>query len=198
MKITNHDKTKGHNKLKGQRQHHRNKTQKNTTSTRTYTKDELNSGDGMLTSVWGPPLWLFLHVMSFNYPVHPTDEDKQHYMDVILNLQNVLPCKYCRINLKTNFKNLPLSMECMENRDTFSKYIYDLHELINKMLGKQSGLTYDDVRDRYENFRARCNKTDKKPKMAMAKTLKAAHKKGCTEPLVGEKAKTIIRIVPHS
>lgn len=32
---------------------------------RTYTKKEYNSGDGMLTSVWGPSLWHYLHTMSF-------------------------------------------------------------------------------------------------------------------------------------
>ena len=31
-----------------------------------FKKDYL-SGDGMLTSVWGPSLWHYLHTMSFNY-----------------------------------------------------------------------------------------------------------------------------------
>ena len=44
----------------------------------------------------------------------------------------------------------------MRSRATFSKYIYRLHELINRMLKKKSGLTYAVVKDRYENFRARC------------------------------------------
>ena len=42
----------------------------------------------------------------------------------------------------------------MKNRETFSKYVYNLHEHINKMLKKKSNLTYDDVRVRYEHFRA--------------------------------------------
>ena len=51
-------------------------------------------------------------------------------------------------------------MSHMESRATFSKYVYDLHEVINKMLGKKSNLKYSDVRDRYEHFRARWE-TDK-------------------------------------
>ena len=47
-------------------------------------------------------------------------------------------------------------MKTMKSRETFSKYIYNLHELINTMLNKKSNLSYDDVRERYENFRARC------------------------------------------
>ena len=74
-----------------------------------YTKKHFSSGDGMLTSVWGPPLWHYLHVMSFNYPVKPTAADKKHYRDFICNLRNVLPCRYCRENLKKNLKMLPLT-----------------------------------------------------------------------------------------
>ena len=44
-----------------------------------YDKDDFRSGDGMLTSVWGPSLWHYLHTMSFNYPVKPTKEDKKNY-----------------------------------------------------------------------------------------------------------------------
>ena len=107
-----------------------------------YSQDDYNSGDGMLTTVWGPGAWHFLHTMSFNYPVEPTMEQKHQYRNYVLSLKNVLPCKYCRMNLKTNLRELPLTMECMKNRDTFSKYIYELHELINRKLKKKSNLKY--------------------------------------------------------
>ena len=42
-----------------------------------FTKKNYNSGDGMLTTVWGPSMWHYLHTMSFNYPVHPTKEHKK-------------------------------------------------------------------------------------------------------------------------
>ena len=43
-----------------------------------YTNDDYNSNDGMLTSIWGPGMWHYLHTMSFNYPVNPTNTDKTH------------------------------------------------------------------------------------------------------------------------
>ena len=184
-----------------------------------YSKREFNSGDGMLTTVWGPSLWHSLHTISFNYPVEPTKEDKTHYRNFILNLCHVLPCKYCRMNLRNNFKSLPLKMSDMKSRDTFSRYVYNLHELVNKMLKKRSGLTYTDVRKRYEHFRARCNsgspkdvwnkKTIKKHARATIKQSRkhtqkrngksdGNHDKGCTEPLYkGSKSKCIIKIVPQ-
>jgi hypothetical protein len=168
---------------------------------KTYNQEDYLSGDGMLTTVWGPSVWMFLHTMSFNYPVDPTEEDKKHYRDFVLSLQNVLPCKYCRMNLVKNFKQLPLTMADMKNRETFSRYIYELHELVNNMLQKKSNLTYDDVRERYEHFRARCTLDVKeKKKIVNNKSRKDKTKKkekGCTEPLYGKKSKCVLKIVPQ-
>lgn len=150
-----------------------------------FSHKDYNSGDGMLTSVWGPIFWFFLHTMSFNYPVKPDIETKKHYRDFILSLQYILPCKYCRDNLVLNFKKLPLTMEKMKDRESFSRYVYDLHELINKMLNKKSNLSYDDVRDRFETFRSKCF-AEKKNKHS-----------GCSKPFYGKKSKCILQIVPH-
>lgn len=162
---------------------------------RVYTKKNFKSGDGMLTTVWGPSLWHYMHTMSFNYPIKPTNNDKKYYKDFIINLQYVLPCKYCRDNLKKNFKAHPLRKCDMRNRETYSKYVYKLHETINKMLGKKSGLTYCDIRERYEHFRARC--TNEKPKMFKFRNNKTRKERGCTEPLYGKKSKCVIKIVPQ-
>jgi hypothetical protein len=85
----------------------------------------------------------------------------------------------------------------MESRETFSRYIYELHELINKMLKKQSNLSYCDVRERYEHFRSRC--TEEKQTIFKFKktTTRSKKEKGCTEPLYGKKSKCVINIVPQ-
>ena len=75
-------------------------------SSKTYDKEDFSSGDGMLTSVWGPSLWHSLHTISFNYPVKPTRQDKKNYKRFIMDLKFVLPCKYCRMNFKKNLKDL--------------------------------------------------------------------------------------------
>jgi hypothetical protein len=179
------------------KQTRKNRNTNNKTKKQVFSKKDYKSGDGMLTSVWGPPMWHYLHTMSFNYPINPTPEDKKHYKEFILNLQYVLPCKYCRINLTNNFKKKPLQMCHMENRDTFSRYIYDLHEIVNKMLHKKSQLSYCEVRERYEHFRSRC--TEEKPKIFNFKQTSTRRKKekGCTEPLYGKKSKCVINIVPQ-
>ena len=161
---------------------------------KTFNKKDYSSGDGMVTSTWGPAMWHYLHTISFNYPTNPTKLQKNKYKQFLLNLQYTLPCKYCRTNLINNFKKFPLKHNIFNNRDTFSRYIYYLHELINKMLGKQSGLTYCQVRDRYENFRSRC--TIEKPKIFNFN--KTKKEKGCTKALYGNKAKCVLNFVPAS
>jgi hypothetical protein len=157
--------------------------------------------EGLFTTIWGPAQWHFLHTISFNYPSEPTVQDKKNYRNYVLSLIHILPCKYCRMNLKTNLKQMPLKMEYLKNRETFSRYIYDLHELVNKMLKKKSNLSYCDVRERYEHFRARC--VDKKPKVFYKPVkypdikTKKNKEKGCTEPLYGKKARCILNIVPQ-
>ena len=172
-----------------------NKTRKNQNkkNKKVFTYKHFNSGEGMLTAVWGPSLWHYLHAISFNYPCNPTSQDKKYYKQFLTNLKYTLPCKYCRINLSKNFKSLPLSSCVFTNRHTFSKYVYLLHEHINKMLGKKSGLSYCDVRDRYENFRSRC--VIDKPKIFNYSKFKK--EKGCTTPMYGEKSKCLIKIVPQ-
>ena len=164
-----------------------------------YTKKDFKSGDGMLTSVWGPSLWHYLHILSFNYPVKPTKQQKQKHKEFILNLQYTLPCKYCRENLKKNLKQLPLTAKALKNRENFSRWVYNLHELINKMLGKRSGLKYNEVRERYEHFRSRCTLDKKEEERKKIKQNNKTHKKekGCTKPLYGKKSKCVIKIVPQ-
>ena len=174
----------------------RNFTTKIKSKKRTFSRKDYMSGDGMLTSVWGPAAWHLLHTISFNYPINPTEENKKYYKEFVESLKNVLPCKYCRMNLENNLKAHPIKPCHMKNRDTFSRYIYNLHEIINKMLGKTSGLSYCDVRERYEHFRSRCTQNDA-PKIFKFNNTRKKKEKGCTEPLYGEKAKCVIQIVPQ-
>jgi hypothetical protein len=97
---------------------------------------------------------------------------------------HVLPCKHCRNNLVKTYSKMPITMVHMKSRDSFSRFVYALHEKVNTMLKKTSGLTYEQVRERYEHFRARCEHTP--------------GEKGCTEPMLGKKCKSVISIVPQT
>lgn len=153
-----------------------------------FNEQDYQSDNGMMTSIWGPPMWHILHTISFNYPIKPTDEQKKYYYKFYSNLKNILPCKYCRENLSNNLSKLPMTMDVFKNRDTLSRYIYNLHEIVNTMLDKKSNLSFEDIKDRYEHFRSRCLEDPRK--------MKESTEKGCTEPLYGIKSKCVLNIIP--
>lgn len=146
-------------------------------------KFDYKSNNGFMTSVWGPAAWHFIHFVSLNYPVKPTREQKQHYYDFIINLQNILPCGICRKNMTKNLKKFPLlKSKHMKSRATFSKWVYEFHKEVSTMLKKDSKLTYKQSRDKYEMFRATCGKTEP----------------GCIKPVNYVKSKCVINIVPQT
>ena len=164
-----------------------------------FNQADYNSNDGMLTSVWGPPLWHALHTISFNYPVHPDRDTRKKYYRFMRSLGDVLPCRYCRDNYAGNIQALKFGSRHLRNRETFSKYVFDLHQHVNAMLGKpENGLSYEKVRRRYENFRSRCLKdpTHAACQPGAPTPAQTTTEKGCTEPLHGTKSKCIMRIVP--
>ena len=149
-----------------------------------------NSVNGFMTSIWGPMLWSILHMISLNYPDNPTDIQKINYYIFIISLTKVLPCKTCRINLEKNINTLDFSIEKdMQNRKTFSKFIYKLHCEVNTMLSKSVIYqpSYQEMCNTYELFRAKCNVLSKKNDHI-----------GCFQPDSKSivKPKCIINIVP--
>ena len=63
-----------------------------------------NVDNGLMTRIWGPSGWLFLHCISFGYPykIDPTNpehiEKQNDYYRFFYYLGKVMPCKYCRIS----------------------------------------------------------------------------------------------------
>ena len=162
-------------------------------SKRVFNKSHYQSDQGMLTSVWGPALWHVLHTISFNYPVKPTTKQKKNYKAFLKSLENVLPCKFCRMNFKKNCKSVAKGKlfcdSVFKNRKNFSKFIYDLHCEVNKALGKRKCETYTQVRDKYEHFRSRCSR--KQPGKSSRKRRK---ERGCTD---GKKLKVVLEVIPR-
>jgi len=175
---------------------------------------DYNSSDGMITQIFGSAYWFTLHITSFNYPADPKKYNKiynkehsiknykvqDYYATMIENLQHILPCKSCRENLTINLKNLKWFEKKeyhLKNRENFSKFVYNLHNIVNKMLGKPKYKNYEYVRDEFSAFRASCPKKSKK-------TCTNKHKPGCTKLDINDeykgkvvKGKCKISIVPQ-
>lgn len=101
--------------------------------------------------IFGPPLWRFLHIISFNYPHNPTFIDKLHYRQFLFSLINVIPCESCKLNYKTYLKN-DLKFCHFKSKDSFSKFIYDLHNKVNLKLGKSFNKSFYEVKQYYNSM----------------------------------------------
>jgi hypothetical protein len=120
-----------------------------------------DSGNGFTTKVWGPILWTFLHIISFNYPVNPTEQDKANYFTFMMTLGTVLPCGKCRKNYLKNLVSLNFSTKDLKNRASFSNFVYRLHTHVNRLTEGSFAVSFQDLRDNFELFRARsCHAND--------------------------------------
>lgn len=98
---------------------------------------------------WGPKMWFILHTVSLQYSNEPTSEEKKAAFNFINSLPLLLPCVVCKDHLREHFKHMPLTFDHLRNRETFSKYVYDLHEMVNKQLGKKSGIKFKNIKSLY-------------------------------------------------
>lgn len=117
-----------------------------------------NPNSGILTSVWGPHMWQALHAITFGYPVTPTNEQKENYKTFFKSVANVLPCKYCRDSYAKFIITEPtiLDDKVLENRETITKWLYELHNRVNCKLGMSYEVKFEDIVERFESFRAKC------------------------------------------
>ena len=124
-------------------------------------KEKLGDDTGMQTRVWGPTGWLFLHSIAQNYPWKPTSEQMTHYLGFFKLVGDVLPCRYCRESYQ-KFINEPdtkLEMNTMKSRVSLVKWLYLIHNKINKKLGIEDVPTLKQVWNKYESFRSKCTKS---------------------------------------
>lgn len=87
-------------------------------------------------NIWGPHLWKALHMISVGYPNEPNDYQKQHYKSFLENFYQVIPCSICSNNYKRHLEELPITDDVMKNRQNLSKWVIDIHNIVNKEQGK--------------------------------------------------------------
>lgn len=86
---------------------------------------------------WGPGMWKFLHSMASEYPITPTENDKNWYKMFLNSLPWVLPCKKCREHTLEYYKDHALVDIDLSNRTSFISYVSNFHTYINAAIKKQ-------------------------------------------------------------
>lgn len=95
---------------------------------------------------WGPGAWRFLHAISFAYPENPTLDEKKAAESFFESLRELLPCKSCKNHYIENINTMPVNVS---SRDTLTKWVVDLHNIVNTKLGKNEQ-KYQDVAKLYD------------------------------------------------
>lgn len=111
-------------------------------------------------NIWGPHLWQALHMISVGYPNEPTDEQKQHYKTFFENFYQVIPCAICSNNYKKNLRELPITKDTMKNRQNLANWVINIHNIVNKELGKNVIEPDDALLLIFNNFNNTDNNTD--------------------------------------
>ena len=135
--------------------------------------NDFNINNGLMTKIWGPHAWFFINSSAFGYPVNPTPEQKKEYKNFFIYLGFVLPCGFCRQSYQFFIKDgeTEITDDIFENRETLTKWVFKLHNRVNKKLGVDYGTTYQEFCDKFEMFRAKC--IIDAPNCQMPLTLKA-------------------------
>lgn len=121
------------------------------------TEIDSSKNNGLLTKIWGPPLWESIHSMTFGYPLEPSDIQKTQYRDFFTGLGHVLPCGWCRVSYnKFITNNVIIEDKDLINRDALIYWGYRIHQEVNKKLGVDYGTTIEDLYDKYGSYRAKC------------------------------------------
>jgi hypothetical protein len=134
-----------------------------------------NMNNGLITKIWGPELWTSLHCITFGYPISPSDQQKEYYKTFFTTLGHVLPCKYCRDSYNQFIieSNAKITDDIFKDRESLTRWLFLLHEEVNKKLDVNYGISYDDVVSRYESYRAVCSNHAKEKGCVMPYNKKA-------------------------
>ena len=77
---------------------------------------------GYDTRFWGPSAWQLFHLIAFR---------SEHPDDVLNDMKDILPCKFCRASTTQFVKEHPL-------RGDPGKWLYEIHNMVNKKLRTQA------------------------------------------------------------
>jgi len=146
--------------------------------------------NGMISRIWGPPGWLFLHCVTMGYPEFINNnprskrylehqERKKSTESFFILLGDVLPCGACRKSYKEFMIEHPIYSH-LNSRRELARWFYDIHNLVNDKLDvplSERPESFEEFYTRYEKFRSKCGS------------------KRCAKPTDGIAKKSVIRII---
>lgn len=87
--------------------------------------------------IWGPHYWFFLHTIAMTYPHHPNAVTKKKYYEFVQNLPLFIPVEEISKEFEKLIDKYPIT-PYLDNRDSFTRWMYFIHNKINEKLEKPS------------------------------------------------------------
>ena len=110
-------------------------------------------------SEWGPLLWQMLHAVAEKLghaPSHTIFLDQRREMIFVLrDIENVMPCPMCRNHYREWRSKRPIDQlpeTQSEFREAVRRWLFDLHEDVNRSRGFESGLVLEQLRPMYAGY----------------------------------------------
>lgn len=86
-------------------------------------------------TVWGPHMWFFLHTIAMTYPLRPNAVTKKKYYDFIQNIPFFIPIEHMAGEFTKLLDEFPVQ-PYLDKRETLIKWVWFIHNKINKKLEK--------------------------------------------------------------
>ena len=87
------------------------------------------------SKVWGPHMWFFLHTIAFSYPNRPNAITKKKYYEFIQNLPMFIPIENMAGDFSKILNKYPVQ-PYLDSKDSFIRWVWFIHNKINKKLEK--------------------------------------------------------------
>lgn len=116
----------------------------------------------MNPNVWGKYQWTAIHFSALGYPWNPSPTIKKNFRTFFMEiLPSILPCESCRNHLSQTLSQHPITDKDLENSETLFQWTVNLHNTVNKRLGKPT-LSLTEAKAIYSNVDNLRNAIDKK------------------------------------
>ena len=102
--------------------------------------------------IWGPHYWFFLHTIAMSYPIHPNAVTKKKYYDFVQNIPLFIPVESMSGEFSKLLDQYPVQ-PYLDNKESFIRWMWFIHNKINKKLEKPQISLNDFYVNYYEEYK---------------------------------------------
>jgi hypothetical protein len=102
--------------------------------------------------IWGPHYWFFLHTIAMSYPIHPNAVTKKKYYDFVQNIPLFIPVESMAGEFSKLLDQYPVQ-PYLDNKESFIRWMWFIHNKINKKLEKPQISLNDFYVNYYEEYK---------------------------------------------